>query len=422
MPPRLNSEPIRFGLRANWGQFVVLSFITFWVGAVVGVERVVVPALGSTVFHVSSYVVLLSFIASFGFVKAAVNLAAGGAADRVGRRLLLVIGWIAALPVPFLLAAAPNWSWVLGANALVGVNQGLVWSMAVTSKIDLAGARQRGFAMGLNEFAGYGGVTVGGFVGGVLASLAFRTAPAEFLLGVVLVALASSLLVARETREFARTEARTDHREPPVRELRASPGFAQAFALASWRDRRLVACSQAGLVEKFVDTMAWGLFPIYLLGRGFPLVVVGIVTAVYTGSWAVLQLVFGPLSDRVGRKWLIVGGMILAGIGVLAVGTFATFAEETAAAFTAGVGMAMLYPTLLAAVADYSSASERGAVLGVYRFWRDSGYGFGGLAIGVVADVFGFRSTFAFAAALMVISSALVAWGLRGSSIRELRF
>ncbi len=406
-------ESPRFGVKANWGQFVVLTLITFWVGAVVGVERVVVPALGASVFHLTSYVVLLSFIVSFGFVKAVVNLVAGGAADRIGRRSLLIVGWLVALPVPFLLLAAPNWDWVVGANVLVGVNQGLAWSMAVTSKIDLAGTRQRGFAMGLNEFAGYGGVTAGGFAGGVLSSVAFRTTPFEFLLAVILVGLVSAILATRETMQFVRHEEGTTRRVASACPRVGSRGLKSAFVRASWSDRRLVACSQAGLVEKFVDTVAWGVLPIYLVAQGLPLVSVGIVAGVYTGTWATLQLVFGPLSDRLGRKWLIALGMVVAGVGVLGVGASTTFYEEILAAFTAGVGMAMLYPLLLAAVADLSMPAERGATLGVYRFWRDSGYGFGGLAIGGVADVFGFRSTFVFAGILMTVSAALFAWALR---------
>jgi MFS family permease len=417
--PGMNPEAPRFGLRANWGQFVVLSLITFWVGAVVGVERVVVPALGASVFHLTSYIVLLSFIVSFGFVKAAVNLVGGGAADRIGRRPVLVVGWLFALPVPFLLLTAPNWWWVVAANALVGINQGLAWSMAVTSKIDLAGRRQRGFAMGLNEFSGYAGVSVGGFLGGVLSTVAFRTAPYELLLGVILVGLVASFLAARETQDHVRQEEVTRGRVVAPGDVVATSNLKTVFSRASWKDRRLAACSQAGLIEKFVDTMAWGLFPLYLVGQGLPLVSVGVVTGVYTGSWAALQLVFGPLSDHMGRKWLIVVGMIVAGLGVLGVGAFATWTEEILSALVAGTGMAMLYPTLLAAVADLSPPADRAATLGVYRFWRDSGYGFGGLAIGAVADVFGFRSTFLFAAVLMSISALLFAWALRDSEPSE---
>jgi MFS family permease len=415
-PSPQSPEPVRFGVRANWRQFVVLSVITFWVGSVVGVERVVAPALGSNVFHVSSYVVLLSFIASFGFVKAAVNLFSGGAADRFGRRGLLILGWIVALPVPFILATAPDWSWVIAVNTLVGINQGLAWSMAVTSKIDIAGPRQRGFAAGINEFSGYAGVSIGGLTGGILAAVEIRDPPAEFLLAVVVIGLLSSLLLVRETRGHAHAEDRAargaTHGANPV----SSRGLGPAFAEATWKDRRLVACSQAGLVEKFVDTMAWGVFPVFLLSKGYSLVSVGVLTGIYTGSWAVLQLLFGPLSDRHGRRGIIAGGMVLAGVGVFAVGTFTTFPEEVSAALLAGTGMAMLYPTLIAAVADIAPASERGAILGVYRFWRDSGYGFGGLAIGAVADLFGFDSTFLFAAGLMVVSSMLFAWGLRAGS------
>ncbi len=407
------AEPVRFGIGANWQQFVLLSLITFWVGSVVGVERVAVPVLGRTVFHLASYVVLLSFIVSFGLVKATMNLVAGGLADRVGRRPLLVAGWVVALPVPFMIAWAPNWAWIAGANVLVGVNQGLAWSMSVTSKIDLAGPHQRGSAAGLNEFSGYAGVSVGGFVGGLLAAQSARTLPAIFLLAVVLVALGMSALSARESQGFARSEGGA-----PANDTRVPDGSStlfRAFARGSWKDRRLAACSQAGLVEKFVDTMAWGFLPLFLLGRGFSIPSIALVTSVYTGSWAVLQLVFGPLSDRWGRRWSITVGMVLAGAGVAAVGIFATVPAELAAALAMGIGMAMLYPALLATVADLAPPRERGAVLGVYRFWRDSGYFLGGLALGVVADGLGAGATFAFAAGLMVLSAGVFAWALAGS-------
>ncbi len=406
------TEPVRFGIGANWRQFVVLSLITFWVGSVVGVERVVVPALGSTVFHESSYLVLLSFIASFGAVKAAVNLVAGGLADRIGRRPLLVVGWVVALPVPFLLATAPSWTWIVLANLLVGVNQGFAWSMSVTSKIDLAGAHQRGFASGLNEFSGYGGVAVGGFLGGVLAGETIRLAPSELLLGVILVALATTYFVARETREHARRESTSD-RHPDGEAEGARPGLRIAFALGTWRDRRLVACSQAGLIEKFVDTLVWGFVPIYLLARGYPLVTVAALTTIYTASWAVLQLAFGPLSDRLGRRLFVAGGMALAGVGVWAVGVSTSLPGAAIGSLAMGLGMAMLYPTLLATVADLAPPASRGAALGVYRFWRDSGYFFGGIAIGLVADLLGTGPTFAFAGALMLLSASWFFWALR---------
>ncbi len=404
------AEPLRFGIGANWRQFAILSLITFWVGSVVGVERVVVPALGSTVFHVGSYLVLLSFIASFGAVKAGVNLVAGGLADRIGRRPLLLLGWVVAIPVPFLLVGAPTWGWIVLANGLVGVNQGLTWSMSVTSKIDLAGARQRGMASGLNEFSGYGGVAVGGFVGGLLATSSLRIAPAEFLLGVIGVALITTYLVARETRDHARSEGQS----PPGPSVSQGGrwGLGRALAEGTWGDRRLVACSQAGLIEKFVDTLVWGFVPVFLLARGYPLVTVALLTTAYTGSWAVLQLVFGPLSDRYGRRALVAGGMTVAAVGVIAVGISATVWEAVAGSLAMGVGMAMLYPTLLAAVADLAPPERRAALLGVYRFWRDSGYFFGGLSIGIVADLLGATATFVFAAGLMLLSALVFARGL----------
>ena len=415
MPDRLSTWEAP-GIRANWRQFVLLTVTVFWVGSVIGIERVTVPLLGAERFHLVQYVVLLSFVASFGFVKAFLNLVAGRAADRWGRRPVLVAGWLVALPVPFLLTFAPNWGWVVVANALVGVNQGFAWSMSVTSQIDLAGPAARGFAVGVNEAGGYAGVTVGGIAGAILAGPYIAAYPFELLLAIVVVALVVAFVLVKETRGFARREGAPIS---PAGELATTRPARTSFGKASWGDRRLLACHQAGLVEKFVDTVAWGLFPLFFIARGVAIPTVGALVGTYTGTWAVLQLATGHLSDRVGRRIPIVLGMEVAGAGVALVALTGSLLGWLLGTLVAGVGMAFLYPNLVAAVADVASPVERGSVLGVYRFWRDSGYGFGAIAAGLVADAFGLVDTFLVVALLMAASGTVVAWLYRDSPSRS---
>lgn len=414
------ATPIRLGLRANLAQFMLFATITFGVGLVVGAERVVVPVLAKQDFGIASFLATLSFIVSFGFVKAALNLVAGRLADQVGRKPLLILGWLAALPVPFMIIFAPSWGWVVAANILLGVNQGLAWTMTVTSKIDLVGPGNRGFALGINEFSGYAGVSVGGFVGGVLAGIyGLRVAPFVFVLAVVVVMLVVSFLFVRETQPYTRLEmqsARVDASAPSSdaevssqEQAQPKPGLFAIVALTTWGDRALAAASQAGLVEKFTDTLAWGLFPLYFAQHGLSPAAIGAVVAVYTGTWAVLQIYTGHLTDRIGRKWPIVGGMWLAAGGIAVVAISATLLWWIVGAALMGVGMALLYPTLLAVVSDVAHPRWRATSLGVYRLWRDSGYAFGGLAIGAVADAFGLLTSFWFAAFLMLVSGLLVA-------------
>ncbi len=409
-PGSAHAQSIRLGLRENLGQFILLSATTFWVGWIVGMERVAVPILGDNALHIASYVALLGFIVSFGITKAPMNFVSGALADRVGRRPILLVGWLVAIPIPFLLIFAPDWSWVVLANLLLGVNQGMTWSMAITSKIDLVGPMNRGFATGIDEFAGYGGVSIGGFAGGALSAIALRTAPYELMLAVLLVAFAMTLVAVRETRPWAQLEGRAMP-SPVLREH--PPSLWASFRTGTWGDASLGACAQAGLVEKFVDTLAWGLLPVFLLERGLSLVVIGGVVATYTGSWALLQIPFGHLSDRWGRKPWIVGGMWLAGLGVLVVGFSDSVVGWWVGALLAGTGMAALYPTLIAAVSDAAAPARRGAILGVYRFWRDSGYVAAGVLLGFAGDILGLRATFLVTAGLMGASGFLVAVLLR---------
>lgn len=404
----------QLGLRPNLVQFSLLATITFGVGLVVGAERVVVPVLARNDFAVATYVATLAFIVSFGFVKAALNLVAGRLADQYGRKSLLVVGWLIALPIPFLIIFAPSWNWIVAANLLLGVNQGLAWTMTVTSKIDLVGPRSRGFALGINEFSGYAGVSVGGFVGGWLGgNYGLRVAPFLFVLGVIVVMTCATFLV-RETLPYTHLEqqergasSRSEHQDangtPP------RPSLGSIVALTTWGDRALAAASQAGLIEKFTDTLAWGLFPLYFASRGLAPVTIGAVVAAYTGTWAILQIYTGHLSDHLGRKWLITGGMWLAAAGIAFVAISQGLLWWLSGAVLMGIGMALLYPTLLAAVSDVAAPRWRATSLGVYRLWRDSGYAFGALAIGLVADAFGLLTAFWFAAGMMSLSGLLVA-------------
>ncbi len=409
------SQPLRLGLRENLPQFLLLAVTTFGVGLVIGTERVVVPALGQRQFHLTSLLATLAFIVSFGAVKAALNLVAGRLADRVGRKPLLLLGWLAALPIPFMIIFASSWWWIVLANVLLGVNQGFAWTITVTSKIDLVGPRSRGFALGINEFSGYAGVSVGGFVGGLLSAIyGARVAPFIFMLVVALVFLAVSRFSIHETLPYTRVEAAsaaTQQSGPPTDETSAAPlpKLAAIFALTTWGDRTLAAASQAGLVEKFTDTLAWGLFPLYFASRGLSLVSVGAIVGVYTGVWAVLQIYTGHLTDRLGRKWPIAIGMWLAAGGIALVGLSGGLPGWLGGSLLMGVGMALLYPTLLAAVSDVARPRWRGSSLGVYRLWRDSGYALGALLIGVVADHFGLLAGFWFCAAAMAISGLVVA-------------
>ena len=415
--PRAALPALRLGLRENLPQFLLLAATTFGVGLVIGSERVVGPALAQTRFHITSFLLTLTFIVSFGVVKSALNLVAGRLADRVGRKPLLLLGWLAALPIPFMIIFASSWWWVVLANVLLGVNQGFAWTITVTSKIDLVGARSRGLALGINEFSGYAGVAIGGFVGGALSSVyGPRVAPFLFMSVVSLAFLGVSRFFVHETLPYTRIE--TQQRAQPAHGAPSDatpaapqplPSLRAIFALTSWGDRTLATASQAGLVEKFADTLAWGLFPLYFASRGLSLVSIGALVAVYTGVWAVLQIFTGHLTDRIGRKWPIAIGMWLAAAGIAIVGLSVALPGWIAGALLMGVGMALLYPTLLATVSDVAHPRWRGSALGVYRLWRDSGYALGALLIGAIADAFGLLAGFWFSAIVMALSGLLVA-------------
>jgi MFS family permease len=403
-----NETAVRLGLKENWQQFSLLILINAFVGGMVGIERTVVPLIGSEDFRIQSTTLITSFIVSFGVVKAAANLVSGQLADTWGRKRVLVLGWLLGVPVPFMIIAAPNWGWVVAANILLGVSQGFAWSMTVIMKVDLVGPKSRGLAVGLNEFAGYFSLGLTAFLTGYLASR-YGLRPAPMYLGVAYACagLILSVLVVRDTRDHVHLESRS------VSKAESVLGFGEVFTLTSFKDRNLFAASQAGLVNNLNDGMSWGLFPLFFTAFGLSVERIGILKAVYPVVWGVGQTVTGPLSDRWGRKGLIVGGMWVQAAGLFMTGVTGWFAWWFAASVLLGVGTAMVYPSLIAAVSDASHPSWRARSLSVYRFWRDLGYAIGALSAGLIADRFGFAAAILAIAALTFISGAIVAVAMR---------
>jgi MFS family permease len=394
-------RPIRLGLRANAGQFALLIGVNALVGGMVGQERTVLPLLARDIFGLTGLTAVFTYLLAFGVTKALTNLAAGALADRFGRKPVLVAGWLVGLPVPLLLIWAPTWTWIVVANLLLGVNQGLAWSTTVIMKIDLVGPARRGLAMGLNEAVGYGAVALTALLTGLIAAQA-GLRPAPFFLGLAYAGLGLGVaaLFVRETRGHVQLEQERVERPP-------RPPWREIFLRTSVRDRSLSAASQAGLVNNLNDGMAWGLLPLFYASAGVPIAQIGILAAVYPGVWAVAQVGTGALSDRIGRKRLIVAGMLVqaAALGAIAAGS--SFASWLVAAAVLGLGTAMVYPTLLAAVADIADPEWRGSAIGVYRLWRDLGFAFGALVTGIVADAAGMPAAI-WAVALLTASSGLI--------------
>jgi MFS family permease len=407
---------VRLGLRENLAQFSLLVAVNAFVGAMVGLERSTLPLVGEDEFGLGSSAAVLSFIVAFGLAKSFTNLAAGAGAERYGRRRLLILGWVLALPVPLLIAVAPSWAWIVAANLFLGVNQGLAWSMTVVMKIDLVGPKRRGLALGLNEAAGYGGVAVAAAMGGWAAS---EIAPRDVLVaggaGIAFLALLLTVLFVRDTAEHVQLEQRESGHD--TRE--AAPPLGQAFRDASYRRRGLRSCSQAGLVNNLNDALAWGLVPLFLAAEGASASEVGLVAGLYPAVWGAGQIPAGQWSDRLGRKPLIVAGMLVqaAALGVLAVSDGAV-GLAAAAAVALGVGTALVYPTLIAAISDAVSPVARAPTVGVYRFWRDMGYVAGGLLAGLAADAIGYGGAIAVIAGLTAASGIWVVFDLPGQ--REL--
>ncbi|MGH9386350.1 MAG: MFS transporter [Vicinamibacterales bacterium] len=394
---------VRLGLRENAAQFALLVLVNAFVGAIVGMERSIVPSIAEQEFHLAARTAVLSFIVAFGLSKALTNYVAGRVADRVGRKQVLVAGWLIAIPVPFMLMWGPSWNWILAANVLLGISQGFTWSTTVIMKIDLVGAAHRGFAMGLNEFAGYLALAGGALVTGWIAA---RTGlrPEPFYPGIAFVALGLCLstLLVRETSRHVALESK----------LGAS-GDALAPREVFWRttatDRNLSTISQAGLVNNLNDGMAWGIFPLFFAAANMGLERIGLLAAIYPAMWGVTQLVTGALSDRVGRKWLIAGGMWTQAVGIGVVTLSNSFAGFGAGAALLGIGTAMVYPTLLAAIGDVALPSWRASAVGVYRMWRDLGYAIGALVAGLAADAIGLAGAMWLIAAITFVSGVVAA-------------
>jgi len=394
------------GLQANWSQFWLLVLVNAFVGAMVGLERTVLPLLAEQEFGIASRSAALSFIVAFGLVKAVSNLFAGQLGDRFGRKRILVAGWLAGLPVPFLVIWAPAWSWIVAANVLLGINQGLAWSTTVLMKIDLVGPERRGFAMGLNEFAGYLAVALSALATGEIASR-FGLRPEPFYLGIAFAAvgLAVSTLLIRDTIGHMRHEAALQGQDTAPPAGRSHPALFHA--------------SQVGLVNNLNDGLAWGLFPLYFAAAGLSLRQVGVLAFIYPATWGITQLWTGGLSDRLGRKRLIVAGMLIQGVALAAMILLHGFGMWLLTGSLLGVGTAMVYPTLLATIGDVAPPARRGAALGTYRFWRDSGYVAGALIAGFLADGFGMRPAIGVIAALTIASGALAAVRMPETLSRE---
>jgi len=389
---------IKQGLRQNLSQFVILIVVNAFVGAMVGLEQTVVPLIGKDIFGIQSNAIILSFIASFGLVKALLNLYAGALAERWGRKKVLIVGWLFGIPVPFILLFAPDWNWIIFANVLLGVNQGLAWSMTVNMKIDLVGKEKRGLALGLNEFAGYISVAMVGFATGYLASV-YGLKPFPFYIGIAFAVVGTLLswIIVRDTKQFMLLETKNhddvNQKEPGLTESNSSSNsrltFRQVFAQTSWQNRTLLSVSQAGLVNNLVFGVSWGLFTLYFASFNLNVNEIGFLKALHPAVWGILQLGTGTLSDKIGRKGLIYTGMMVQGAGIWIVLFANSMLGWIIGMSLLGVGTAFVYPTLLAAISDIAHPKWRATSLGVYRFWRDLGFVFGAIGVGFLADLFG---------------------------------
>lgn len=410
VPPRANATTLALGLRQNWRQFSLLVLVNAFVGAMVGMERSILPAIAEQDFKIVAHSAILAFIVVFGVSKALTNYVAGRFSDVYGRKVVLVAGWLVAAPVPFMLMWASSWNWILLANAFLGVSQGLTWSTTVIMKIDLAGPRNRGTAMGINEFAGYFAVGGAALATGWMAAH-YGLRPQPFYLGVafVLAGLLLSVLLVRETRGHAQLEAAPSAGQQAV----AMPSQTTIFWRTSVADPNLSAISQAGLVNNLNDGMAWGLFPFVFSAAGMSLTQIGMLAAIYPAVWGVCQLFTGALSDRIGRKGLIVAGMWVQVAGIMLITLMTTFAWFAFGAVLLGIGTAMVYPTLLAAIGDVVNPAWRASTVGVYRLWRDLGYAVGALLSGLVADWYGAGAAMWLVAGLTFLSGLIAALRMR---------
>ena len=413
---------LKHGIHHNKSQFLHQLLQVLLVGLTIGMTRTVIPALAESDFGVpkNSFVLLSSFVVAFGLVKGTMNFVAGRLSERIGRKQVLLLGWLVALPIPIMIWFAPSWNWVVAATVLLGVNQGLTWSMTQTSKLDITRLEERGLTLGLNEFSGYVGVALAGIATAYMAShFGARQGILIFGMTVIVVALVLTQLWVKDTLPWAKAEA-AKHAPGAAQALRprypegvsANPSTKEIFMLMSWRDKRLMALSQAGMVEKFVDALVWIFYPVFLYQKGVSLTNVGWIIGIYGFVWGGSQLFTGRLSDRIGRHLLNVWGMWICGAGVAAMMLGDSVVWWATSAAVSGFGMALLYPNLSAAVADISHPSWRGSAIGIYRFWRDLGYGIGALGLGLAAHFTGqMQAAFWFVAVSMFASGALL-WRL----------
>lgn len=410
------SAPVALGLRANWRQFALLVAINAFVGGMVGMERATLPLLAREEFGIASKTAAVSFIASFGLAKALTNLVAGNVSERFSRRGVLIAGWLIGLPVPFLLIWAPSWGWVIGANVLLGLSQGLAWSMTVNMKVDLAGPRRRGLALGINEAAGYLAVAAASFLSGVIAER-YGLRPEPFYLGIgcTSAGLALSVLFVRDTAAHLATEAAA-HQAP-----KTSVSLARSFGEVTWRRRDLFGVSQAGFVNNLNDGLAWGIFPIFFAAQGLSLDRIAVLAAAYPLAWGSAQLLTGWAADVAGRRRVVVTGMLMQGAAITAVAVSGAFEWWLLAAVALGLGTALVYPALLAAIGDGVHPEERATALGVYRFWRDAGLIAGALVAGALTDVLGARPAIQAVALLTLVSGAVAAMTMTGDGAGDLR-
>jgi MFS family permease len=402
---------IKLGLKENWKQFTLLVLLNCFVGGMIGLERTIVPLIGTEEFGIGSDLVVFSFIIAFGVVKALTNLVSGILADKYTRKKVLVLGWLAGLPVPFLLAWGPGWNWIILANILLGISQGLAWSMTVNMKIDLVGPTKRGFAMGLNEAAGYVAVGLTALLTGYLASQ-YGLRPQPFYIGIfyTIAGLLLSVLIIKDTRKHAHLES-SQIKSTSSGEAAHKPALLWVFKETTFKNRNLFAVSQAGLINNLNDGMSWGVFPLLFISAGVSLEGVGWIKAIYPVVWGLGQIITGPLADRIGRKPLIVWGMIIQALGHLVIGleSFSPLTAGLSGSVLLGIGTAMVYPSMLAAVSDAAHPSWRASSLGVYRFWRDIGYAVGALMAGIVAGLLGMVWA-VHVAGIVTFLSGIVVW------------
>ncbi|HLX91993.1 MAG TPA: MFS transporter [Puia sp.] len=403
---------VQLGLKANWRQFSLLVVINAFVGGMVGLERSILPAIAQDYFHILAKTAVLSFIVVFGLSKAITNYFSGVLANKMGRKALLTLGWGFGLPVPFILMFAQNWDWIVTANILLGINQGLAWSSTVVMKIDLVGEKERGFAVGLNEFAGYVAVAVVAFLTGWVASL-YSLRPFPFYIGVVLSVLGFlfSWLLVKDTSRHMATEIQTS----------SNPKLDNFFWQTTWKNKNLGSVTQAGLVNNLNDGMAWGLFPILFASRGFSLEEIGILTAIYPAVWGIGQLFTGRMADHFCKKDLLFLGMLLQGIVLILMVFAITMTHFIVLGILLGWGTAMVYPTFLATVAENTNPSDRAKSLGVFRFWRDSGYAFGAIMTGLVADHLGLSAAILLTGLLTIFSATVILIRMNCGNIKSIR-